>query len=219
MIKNIKYFWIALILLIVSSAITVQFPNAVPFGETIMTKLHVPPQPMNGLQYVGITSLVLFIVSLFFLTRSLEKYHKRAVFLWILVTIYVPAMVVNSYQETFATGIYAVSYDGERSTCEFEMVGESTMDGGCELVFENKSEEVVQFTVTFYEKHLFDDELPVVSLMNNKKPFEISLPGNETKTVKLRKKIDVSDRENHVDWASVSGVHIIMKSDEKLRKL
>ncbi|SNZ15933.1 hypothetical protein SAMN05421503_2804 [Terribacillus aidingensis] len=219
MIENIKYFWIALLLLIVSSAITVQFPHAVPFGETIMTALHFPPQPMNGLQYVGITSLILFIVSLFFLTRSLERYHKRAVFLWILVTIYVPALVVNSYQETFATGIYAVSYDRDSSICEFEMIGESNMDGECELVFENKSEEDVQFTVTFYDKHQYDDELLVLSLMNDKTPFVMSLQGKETKTVKLRKKIDVSDRENHVDWASTSSVHIIMKSDEKLRKL
>jgi hypothetical protein len=187
---NIKYFWIALILLIVSSAIAIQFPHAVPFGETIMTALNFPPQPMNGLQYVGITSLVLFIVSVFFLTRSLEKYHKRAVFLWLLVTIYAPAIVVNLYQETFATGIYAVSYDWDSSTCDFGMIGEFNMDGECELVFENKSEDEVYFTVTFYEKNWYKDEFPVVSLMNDKSPFEVRLPGNETKIVKLRKMIE-----------------------------
>lgn len=55
--------------------------------------------------------------------------------------------------------------------------------------------------------------------MNNNAPFEVKVEGNERKTVKIESNIDVSKMENHIENGSSSGVNIIIKSVEKVRKL
>ncbi len=59
----------------------------------------------------------------------------------------------------------------------------------------------------------------MVSLMNNNDPYEVKLKGNERKTVKIESNIDVSNMENHIEQGSSTGVNIIIKSGEKIRKL
>ncbi|WP_339217014.1 hypothetical protein [Ornithinibacillus sp. FSL M8-0202] len=55
--------------------------------------------------------------------------------------------------------------------------------------------------------------------MNNNDPYEVKLKGNERKTVKIESNIDVSNMENHIEQGSSTGVNIIIKSGEKIRKL
>lgn len=59
----------------------------------------------------------------------------------------------------------------------------------------------------------------MVSLMNNNSPYVVKLKGNERKTVKVESNIDVSNIENHVENGGSTGVNIIIKSGEKIRKL
>ena len=181
--------------------------------------MNIPVQSVNGLQYVGIASLALLIASLYFLTKSVNKYHGRIVLLAIIIAMFAPSMIASSFQKTVATGIYAVSYEREWSNCRFEMVDESTLSSECELPFENYSRNDVQFTIEFYEKYYFEDDVQMVSLMNNNAPYEVKLKGNERKTVKIKSEIDVSNIENHVESGSLTGVNIIIKSGEKVRKL
>ena len=74
-------------------------------------------------------------------------------------------------------------------------------------------------SIEFYEKYYFEDDLRMVSLMNNNIPYEVKLKGNERKTVKTKSEIDVSNIENDVESGSSTGVNIIVKSGGKVRKL
>ncbi|SDC98024.1 hypothetical protein SAMN05421663_105298 [Terribacillus halophilus] len=219
MIKSKKMLWTSLVLFIVTTAMTIPFPHKNPLGETVVAMFQFPIRTVHGLHYMGITALILFIASLFFLTRSLEKYHVRAVLLAIVIAVFLPSMIVEFYQKTLATGVDAVYYDEEWSNCDFEMVDGSTLSGECELPFENYSSDDVEFSVEFYEKYDFEDDTPMVSLLNDKAPHKVSLMGKERKLVKIKTRIDVSEMENHIEGGSASGVNIIIKSGEKMRKL
>ncbi|PAE16126.1 hypothetical protein CHH91_10860 [Virgibacillus sp. 7505] len=219
MIRSKKMLWVALFLFIVSIAISFPFPHRTPYGDTILSVLNFTIRTVNGLNFIVVFSLTLFIASLFFLTRSLKKFHKRAVLVAIILVVVLPQMIISTYQKTFAEGIDAVYYNVENSNCEFEMVDESTLSGECNLSFENYSSDDVQFTLEFHEDFHFEDDVPMVSLMNNKAPYEISLDRKEIKVVKIKTDIDVSNIENHVESGNAFGVNIIIKSGEKMRKL
>ncbi|CAI9392335.1 hypothetical protein MHI39_01220 [Heyndrickxia sp. FSL K6-6286] len=219
MMKSKKMLYLSLILFIASLVLNFPFPHESPYGETVASVLNIPVQSVNGLHYVGIASLALLIASLYFLTKSVEKYHGRVVLVAIVLALFAPSMIASSFQKTFATGIYAVSYERDWSNCQFEMIGETTLRGECELPFENYSRNDVQFTIEFYEKYYFEDDVLMVSLMNNNDPYEVKLKGNERKTVKIESNIDVSNMENHIEQGSSTGVNIIIKSGEKIRKL
>lgn len=219
MIKSKKKLWIAILLFIVSAVMNFPFPHAIPYGETVAQVFNFPIRSANGWHYVGVASLTIFIASIFFLTRSLKKYHMRAFLLALIIAIFAPALVLSSYQKTFAKGVDAVYYNDEVSNCQFEMVNESTLSGECKLSFENYSSKDVQFTLEFHEDYYFEEDAPMVVLMNNKAPYEVDLSGKEKKIVNLKTEIDVSNMENHIEGGSASGVNVIIKSDEKMRKL
>lgn len=219
MIKNNKMSYPAIILFIASMALNFPFPHESPYGETVASIFNIPVQTVNGLQYVGIVSLALLILSLYFLTKSVKKYHGRVVLLAIIIAIFAPPFIASSFQKTLATGIYAISYERDGSNCRFEMVDKSTLSGECELPFENYSRNDVQFTIEFYEKYYFEDDVRMVSLMNNNDPYVVKLKGNERKTVKIESNIDVSNIKNHVESGGSTGVNIIIKSGKKIMKL
>lgn len=219
MFKSKKLFYIALIFFILSMGLNFPFPHKSPYGETILSILNIPIETVNGFQFVGITSLALLIASLIFLTRSLKKYRARAVLIAILISMFLPMMLVNLYQKNLATGIYAISYEREWSSCEFEMIDDVTLHGECELPFENYRGNVNQFTVEFQERYYADDEVSMLSLMNQTAPYEVWLEGNEKKVVKINVDIDVSNMEDHIDSGEATEVYIIIKSGDEIRKL
>ena len=219
MIKNKTKFYLALIFLVTTMVLNLPFPHDSPYGETIASMLNIPTHSDNGFHYVGIALFLLFITSLYLLVNSLEKYHGRSVLIAIIIVLAGPSMIASSFQKTFAKGIYAVSYERDLSHCHFEMMNETTLLGECEIPFENNSRHDVQFTVEFYEKYYFEDDVQMVSLMNNNAPYVVKLKGNERKTVKIESSIDVSNIENHVENGSSTGVNIIIKSGEQYRKL
>ncbi|WP_077304621.1 hypothetical protein [Terribacillus halophilus] len=77
----------------------------------------------------------------------------------------------------------------------------------------------MQFTLDFYEEHLFDDDTPVVSLMNNDAPYNVRLQGKESKVVKIQTNINVSNMKKHIQGGGASEINIIIKSGDKTRKL
>lgn len=99
------------------------------------------------------------------------------------------------------------------------MMNETTLHGECELPFENYSKEDVQFTLEFYEEDFLEDDVRMVSLMNNSSPYEVDLKGNERKNVRIESYIDVSNIENHVENGTSTYISIIIKSGEKIRNL
>ncbi|MBS4198162.1 hypothetical protein KHA93_00625 [Bacillus sp. FJAT-49732] len=219
MIRSKTMLLLALVLFIASIVLNFPFPHSDPYGETIASELNIPTKSANGWYYVGFASLLLFISSLFFLSNSLNKYHGRIILLAIVVVMFAPPMIASTFQKAFATGIYAVSYESNLSNCHFEMLDETTLRGECVLPFENYSKNEVQFSVEFYEKYFIEDDVLMVTLLNNHAPYEVMLKGYERRNVKIESNIDVSNLENYVENGDTSGMNIIIKSGEKMRKL
>lgn len=64
--------------------------------------------------------------------------------------------------------------------------------GKCEIPFKNNSHKAIEFNLEFYEKLMFEDDLLMVSLMNNNAPYTINLDCKETKHIQIETEIDLS---------------------------
>jgi hypothetical protein len=210
---------VAAILFIASMIINFPFPHESPFGEEALTILDIPIRTVNGLYFVGILTLFLFILSLYFLYRSLEKYYLRSIIAAIFISSLSPPILAEAYQKTMAEGIYAVSYQKQESTCSFEMGTEEILHVICGLPFENYSNDDVKFEIEFYDKYLFEDDEKMVSLLNTNAPYEASIRANEGKEVRIETDIDVSEIKNHIISGESSLISIIIKSRDGFRKL
>ncbi|MFC9542135.1 hypothetical protein ACFTQ7_19995 [Lysinibacillus sp. NPDC056959] len=219
MVKDKKLIYIALVPFFISMALNFPFPSKNFYGEEVASVLNIPIVTVNGFNYVGITSFLLLMASLYLLVKSLKKYRIRSVLIAIMVAIFTPPIVASTFQKNIATGIYAIAYESEESICNFEMKNESTLHGVCELPFENYSRATTQFTIEFYERYPFEDDVRMVSLMNNDAPYEVQLKGKERKRVIVETDIDVSQMEKHIDSGESTYVSIIIKSGEITRKL
>jgi hypothetical protein len=219
LVKNKKFLVIGLIFIIASMVVNFPFPHEYPLGQAGVEVLGIPINSVNGLHYVGITALLLLMVGLYFYAKSFKKYHGRLIVLAIIVVSLAPHYIANAYQRTLATGIYAISHDREGSICRFEMTGETNLNAKCEIPFENYSREDVQFTIEFYEKSIFEDDVKVISLLNEGGPYEVYVKGNERQRVKIEANIDVSEIENHVESGEAAGFNLIIKAHGKSRKL
>ena len=219
MIKSKKMLSIAIILSVGSIVLSFPFPHAISFGESLATSLNIPIRTNFGLHYVGVFSLGLFIASLYFLNNSVNKYNVRLVILAILVIAFAPMMLINIFQKTIASGVYAVSYESEWSNCQFGKMNQSTLLGECVLPFENHSNDGEQFTIEFYEEYYFEGDVEMITLMNNNTPYVVELLPKERKIVKIESRIDVSEMENYIEGGSATGINIIIKSDGKDREL
>lgn len=217
MIKNKKMFYTAIILLVASLILKLPIPDEGFLGESIAIDLNIPMRSADGVSYVGFATFFLFLASLFLLNNSIGKYNICVILMAIIIAIFVPSRFVTLYQKTFATDIYAVSYDSEMSSCNFDMIDNKTLHGECKLPFKNYSSNDVKFSIEFYEK--YDDELQMVTLMNYNGPYEVKLKGNQRKTEKIETNIDVSKLKHHITGGNAMGVNIVMKSGKKIRKL
>lgn len=219
MIKNKNYLILAIIFFFISIALNFPFPHEYPVGQELSSAFRFPLTTMDGVSYIGITGLVLFIFSLFFLVKSLEMYHKRMVLVAMILVVFLPLEMVNAYQKTFATGIYAVEYERGESFYRFEMKDDTTLYAVCHLPFENHSNQTVQFNIEFYEKYLFEDDYPMLSLLNEGGPYEVTLHGKERQMVRIETEIDLSrfgrDSLSGEGW----GINLMIVDGEKIRKL
>lgn len=219
MILNKRKFYLATIIAVFIMIINFPFPNAYPFGEVILQKLNIPIKFGGGFHTVGITVLVLFIVSLYLLLHSICKHRVKVVLLYFLILGFTPWIIVSLFQSTVATGIYAISYEGENSFCEFDMKDEVTLYGKCELPLHNHDNKKVSFTVELQEELEFEDDMPMLSYMNEAPLKLVTLDAKEARTVILEQEIDVSDTDSHISGGEASHFPIIISDNEKQREL
>lgn len=219
MVKNKKYLILAMLFFFISIALNFPFPHEYPRGQEKSVALGFPINTMNGVSYIGISGLVLFIISLFFLGKSLKIYHKRMILIAIVLVVFLPLEMINAYPKTFATGIYAVEYERGESFYRFEMKDDTTLYAVCHLPFENHSNQTVQFNIEFYEKYLFEDDYPILSLMNEGEPFEVTLLGKERQMVRIETEIDLSKLGRDSLSAEGWGINLMIVDGEKVRKL
>lgn len=213
MIKDKKFLYISLILILTSMALNFPFPNENYFdAKSIMLNITISTIH-GGFRYIGIASLVLLILGLYFLGKSLEKYHVGFIVIALIIASILPPLLAKSLQKTFATGIYAINYERDKSDCRFDMTKAITLHGVCKLPFENYSKKGVQFTVELH------DELEMLSIMNKNAHYDVKLSGKESKVVKFETEIDVSKMKKHIGSGQSTDVNIIIKSGNKSRKL
>lgn len=210
---------LSLILLFLSFILALPFPYKWPLGEMLFSVVHIPVRLAGGFHTVGVTVIVMLFIGLTLLVNSLTKFQGRIAFLALLIVLLAPGFLVSIFQKTFATGIYAVSYSGEESTCHFEMTDDQTLHGKCSLSFKNLNNEDTRFAVKFHESYLFDDDMPIVSLMNQGGPYEVVLKGKEYLRVEFETDIDVSDMESHIDSGEAWDVEIMISANGKSREL
>ncbi|HWJ78720.1 MAG TPA: hypothetical protein VNR61_11655 [Niallia sp.] len=219
MLKNKKLLFLSLILFAISIVLNFPFPHKYPYGESVASILNMPIKTTNGLHFVGITSLLFLITSLILLSKSLKKHKGRFVLFGIVCALFLPHFLADSYQKTFATGIYAISYEVETSECSFDMISDNTMQAICEFSFINNSRDNVSFDINFYEDYLFEEDVKMLSLLGINAPYKVEMTAKEGKQVKIETIIDVSNIKNHVDSGTASHVNIIIQAGGKIRKL
>ncbi|WP_117160978.1 hypothetical protein [Paraliobacillus sp. X-1268] len=122
------------------------------------------------------------------------------------------------YQETFASGINAISYDGN-GDCGFEYVDEDFLNAECHLVLHNRGNETVTFELEFLDSSIMEAERRMESLMNLSGPYSITVEANQEKNIDLDKLLDVSDVPKHFDGGTSNAINIKLIDEETERIL
>ncbi len=194
------------------------FPHVKPFAEGTLWIMNIPTRTSSGIHILGIFSVILLFIGIYLLATSLEKYRVRLVILALVLYSLLPLGIIDVYQKTFASGVNAVDYEQESSKCEFNMVDDKTMLGSCELTFTNHSNHDLNFDVTFYDKYSDLEPDTMIRLMNEGSPYDVSMRGNETKTVHFNTEIDISKLNGFSNGIAYQ-VHIQIKKGDKIRYL
>lgn len=201
------------------------FPHRYPFGEKILSNLHIPTrislekEALGGFHILAIILFIFLVAGLYFLAKSIKKHHVRIIISAFVAVSIIPNMLVNIYQTNFATGIYAVHYNNEGSTCSYEMTDEQKVYAECELQFGNYGHKEVDFEVVFDEEFVNAGEGLTESLMNADAPYDITLRANEWKTVKIRTDIDLSGTDVRLYNGEKTGMKATIRSADKERDL
>ncbi|MGB3261940.1 hypothetical protein [Paenisporosarcina sp.] len=194
------------------------FPHAEPFIAGNASAMNIPIQDRDGYKYGGLLLLVLFILGVYLLASSLEKYRARLVILAIVLYAILPFFFINVYQNTEASGIYAIHYESDSSQCEFEKLDETKMKVQCQLPFENLSEEAVNFDVSFANQVLFEERFNVIPLINENGPYPVTLQGHESKLVFIQTEVELSKIKG-LSGGTAHQVHIEISQGDKARRL
>ena len=218
MIKNKAGFIVSFIVFAICMTLFFPFPNDV-LNNANFTFMSFPIQNQDGYVLLGVFGAVLFIGAIILLFNSLEKYRFRTVFAVVIVYMVLPSLLIIAYQETLATGISAISYDGN-GQCSFEAITENEVMGGeCDLVLHNHSNEAVTVELEFTDSLFREDDMRMTSLMNLAGPYQITIDANSQQSIHLEELLDISDVSNHVHSGEAFGIHIKVVDSEKTRVL
>ncbi|WP_342542462.1 hypothetical protein MHH33_17030 [Paenisporosarcina sp. FSL H8-0542] len=194
------------------------FPHEKPFAAGNVSVMNIPIQDMDGFKFGGLVLLVILVVGIYLFGTSLEKYRARLVILAIFLYFLLPFFLINVYQNTLASGIYAIDYGLDESVCEFKKMDDKRLSVMCDLPFENFSDDEVTFDVRFGDEPLFEERFKVVPLMNENAPYTVSLQGDETKVVRIETELAIS-RVNGLDGGTTHQVHIEISQGNRMRRL
>ncbi|TYS16613.1 hypothetical protein FZC78_11510 [Rossellomorea vietnamensis] len=177
------------IILVICMFLYFPFPNNVMI-DSRTSFMSFPIRDVDGYNPLAIIGSILFIIAMVLLVKGLEKYHFRAVVLTAFAYAVLPLVLIPLYQETFARGIAAVSYDDE-GTCDFASVREGLLKGECTLNLQNRSNKPVTFEVVFMESPYLKEDKRIESLMNESGPNLVTLSPNSKESVQIEKLLDL----------------------------
>ena len=217
MIKNKVALISSIVILGICMFLYFPFPYNVMI-EARSTFMSFPISNQDGFILSGIIGSVLFIIAIILLGVSLKKYQLRTIVIVVISYAILPNLLITMYQETIASGIMAVSYDGN-GKCNFENVREDLLSGECSLVLHNRSNESVSFELEFLDSVFFEDEVRMESLMNLAGPYSITIEANRKKSIHLKELLDVSDVPKHIEGGASTNIHFKITDDETTRIL
>ncbi|RLJ87033.1 hypothetical protein [Planococcus citreus] len=193
-----------------------------PFSNTAIKEaqfvfMSFPIQDQEGYNLLGIIGSIMFIGAIILLFNSLEKYRFRIVVAVVIVYMFLPNLLIATYQETLANGIAAISYDGN-GQCDFVTMDDS-MDAECNLVLHNRSDEAVTVELEFIDSLFMEEDMRMESLMNLAGPYTVTLAANSKKHIHLKELIDLSGVPAHIDSGTSFGINLKIKAGNKTRIL
>lgn len=193
------------------------FPN----NQTLdarATVMSFPIKNQDGYLPLGIIGSLLFLIALILLVIGMKKYHFRTIVFVMIVYSILPNFLISIYQETFASGISAVSYDGN-GTCSFEYVKDDVLNGECNLVLDNRSNDAISFELEFLDSNHFEDDVRMESLMNVNGPHMITIEANHKATFQMKEYLELYDVPNHIDSGTSNDINIKLIDGEFSRIL
>lgn len=205
------------VILCICMSLYFPFPNNVMLNART-TFMSFPIRDQAGYIPLGIMGAILFIIALILLFKGLKKYHFRTILVVLLIYAFLPKLLITIYQETFASGITAISYDSN-GKCNFESVGQKIANGECELVLHNRSNEAVSFELEFIDSFFIEDGVRMESLMNLAGPYSITIEANRIEPIRFKELLDLSDVPKHIESGESSGIHFKLTDGEKTRTL
>ncbi len=207
----------SIIILAICMYLYFPFPNN-EMLEARSTFMSFPISNQDGYIPLGIIGSILFIIALIFLFVGLKKYRIRTMVIVVIVYAILPNLLIIMYQETLASGITAISYDGN-GNCQFDDVSEDLLDGECNFVLHNRSGKGVSFELEFIDSFFREDGVRVESLMNVAGPYHITIKANRKKTIRLKELLELSDVPKHIEGGTSNNVHFKLIDGEKTRTL
>ncbi|MEH7246847.1 hypothetical protein V7114_08720 [Neobacillus niacini] len=193
------------------------FPNNVML-EARSTFMSFPIRNQDGYISLGIIGSVLFVIAMILLVNGMKKYHFRTIIIVLIVYGLLPNLLISIYQETLASGITAISYDGN-GKCNFESVSQDLLNGECNFVLHNRSNEDVSFELEFMDSLFMEDEVRMESLMNLAGPYSITIEANRKKSIHLKKLLELSDVPKHIEEGTSSDIHFKLMAGGTARTL
>ena len=217
MIRNKAALISSIVILGICMYLFFPFPNNVML-EARSTFMSFPIRNQEGYIVLGIIGSLLFIFAMILLVIGIKKYHFRTIVIVVIVYAFLPNLLITMYQETFASGIMAISYDGN-GKCDFENVRDDVLNGECNLVLHNRSNNVVSFELEFLDSYFMEDEVRMESLMNIAGPYSITIEANSKESIQLKELLDLSGVPKHIDGGSSSNVHFKLIDGDTTRIL
>lgn len=217
-VRNSQKLIMGIGLMVLVMILNFPFPHAEPFVAGNVSAMNIPIQDRDGSKYGGIILFFMLIVGIYLVGTSFEKYRKRVVFLVVLLYFSLPFFLINVFQNTVASGIYAIHYESDSSQCEFEKLDETMMKVQCQLPFENLSEKAVNFDVSFANQVLFEERFNVIPLINENGPYPVTLQGHESKLVIIKTEVELSKLKG-LSGGTAHQVHIEILEGKKMRRL
>jgi hypothetical protein len=217
MIKSKLALIISVIILGICMYLYFPYPNNVMI-EARSSFMSFPIRNQDGYILLGIIGSVLFIIAMILLVIGMKKYHFRTIIIVVIVYALLPNLLITMYQETLASGIAAISYDGN-GKCNFENVSKDILNGECNLVLHNRSNEAVSFELEFIDSFFMEDEVRMESLMNLAGPYSITIEANRKKSIHLKELLQLSDVPKHIEGGASSDIHFKLIDGETTRTL
>ncbi|UED81642.1 hypothetical protein FH508_0007040 [Lysinibacillus sp. CD3-6] len=217
MIRNKIVLICSIVILGICMYLYFPFPNN-DMLDAYSTFMSFPISNQDGYIVLGIIGSAMFLIAIILLVIGMKKYHFWTIVLVVIVYTFLPNFLIMTYQETLASGIMAISYDGE-GQCNFENVSEDLINGECNLILHNRSNEAVTFELEFLDSYFMEDGMRMESLMNVVGPYSITIEANQEKSIYIKELLDLSGIPKHIESGTSFNVHVNLIDGETKRTL